>query len=53
MAHLNLSSQLAKFPTQPIELEVNVRNELHAIALLGKSPVLGSAHQLQLLVQRV
>ena len=51
--HLNLSSQLAKFPTQSVKLEVDVRNELHAIALLGQSPVLGPAHQLQLLVQRV
>ena len=51
--HLNLSTQLAKFSAQSIKLEVNVRNELHPIALLGQPPVLCPAHQLQLLVQGV
>ena len=53
MTHLDLSSKLTKLPAQPIQLEVNVRDELHAIALLGQSPILGPAHQFQFLIQGV
>ena len=53
MTHLNLPSKLTKLPAQTIQLEVNVRDELHAIALLSQPSILGPAHQFQLLVEGV